>query len=68
MSGDSYPLGADCDVDALVAWRHRQLDDAINMARDYCLDLTRAICPWLPDHRMLDRAVDDILRPLHTTP
>lgn len=21
MSGDGYPLGADCDVDSIVAWR-----------------------------------------------
>ena len=33
---DGYPMGADCDLDALIEWRMRALEQATNLAVEFC--------------------------------
>ena len=62
MTSD-YPMGAECDVAAIVAWRMRELDAALDVAVTAVLDIVTEVSglPLASDTR---RMADEILAPL----
>lgn len=40
---EDYPMGADCDLDALTEWRLRVIEQATNLAVDFCMALVHQL-------------------------